>query len=61
MTTIKAFIRSHPLLSFDALAFAISWGGLIMVVGGPSEIPGTGGATRRCSLSWARRCSQAPP
>jgi len=43
MTTIKAFIRSHPLLSFYALAFAISWGGLIMVVGGPSEIPGTGG------------------
>lgn len=41
MTTIKAFIKSHPLLSFYALAFAITWGGLIMVVGGPSEILGS--------------------
>jgi membrane protease YdiL (CAAX protease family) len=40
MTTIKAFIKSHPLLSFYALAFAITWGGLIMVVGGPSKILG---------------------
>ena len=43
MTTIKAFIKSHPLLSYFALAFAISWSGLIIVVGGPSDIPGTGG------------------
>src|ERR687897_2641979 len=41
MTTIKAFIKRHPALSFYALAFAITWGGLIMVVGGPSEILGT--------------------
>jgi hypothetical protein len=41
MKTIKAFIKSHPLLSFYGLAFAIIWGGLIMVVGGPSEILGT--------------------
>src|SRR5215208_2413205 len=41
MTTIRAFIKKHPLLSFYALAFAIIWGGLIMVVGGPSEIPGS--------------------
>ena len=41
MTTIKAFIKSHPLLSFYALAFAITWGGLIMVVGGPSKILGS--------------------
>ena len=41
MTTIKAFVERHPLLSFYALAFAITWGGLIMVVGGPSEILGT--------------------
>ena len=26
MTTIKAFIKSHPLLSYYALVFAISWG-----------------------------------
>src|SRR5829696_7083158 len=41
MTTIRAFIKRHPLLSFYALAFAITWGGLIMVVGGPSEILGS--------------------
>ena len=41
MTTIRAFVKSHPLLSFYALAFAITWGGLIMVVGGPSEVLGS--------------------
>src|SRR5215213_4262148 len=41
MTTIRAFTKKHPLLSFYALAFAIIWGGLIMVVGGPSEILGS--------------------
>src|SRR5215208_4912685 len=41
MTTIKAFVKRHPLLSFYALAFAITWGGLIMVVGGPSESLGS--------------------
>jgi uncharacterized protein len=41
MKTIKAFIKTHPLLSFYALAFAITWGGLIMVVGGPGEILGS--------------------
>src|SRR5215216_894002 len=41
MTTIRAFTKRHPLLSFYALAFAITWGGLIMVIGGPSEIPGS--------------------
>src|SRR5215207_3514976 len=41
MKTIKAFIKKHPLLSFYALAFAITWGGLIMVVGGPSQILGS--------------------
>ena len=41
MTAIKAFVKSHALLSFYALAFAITWGGLIMVVGGPGEILGT--------------------
>ena len=41
MKAIKAFIKSHPLLSFYALAFAITWGGLTMVVGGPSKILGS--------------------
>jgi uncharacterized protein len=41
MRTIRAFVKRHPLLSFYVLAFAITWGGLIMVVGGPSEILGS--------------------
>jgi uncharacterized protein len=37
MKSIKAFIKSYPVLSFFALTFAISWGGMLlsaMVVGG---------------------------
>lgn len=33
MTTIKAFIKRHPLLSYFTLTFAISWGGMLFVVG----------------------------
>jgi membrane protease YdiL (CAAX protease family) len=33
MTTIKPFIKRHPLLSFYSLAFAISWGGILLAVG----------------------------
>jgi len=40
MTTIKAFIKRHPLLTYFALVFAISWGGVLIVVG-PSGIPAT--------------------
>jgi uncharacterized protein len=41
MKTIRAFIKRHPVLSFFTLAFAITWGGLIMVIGGPGQILGT--------------------
>ena len=41
MKAVRTFAKSHPLVSFYALAFAITWGGLIMVVGGPSNILGT--------------------
>jgi hypothetical protein len=41
MKTIKAFIKGHPLLSYYALVFAISWGGILLVVGGPGAIPTT--------------------
>src|SRR5829696_4665740 len=37
MTTIKAFIKRRPLLSYFILTFAISWGGILFVVG-PSGI-----------------------
>ena len=38
MTAIKAFIESHPLLTYFALTFAISWGGILLVAGGPGGI-----------------------
>jgi membrane protease YdiL (CAAX protease family) len=41
MKAIRAFVKGHPLVSFYALAFAITWGGLIMVVGGSGEILGS--------------------
>jgi uncharacterized protein len=40
MTTIKAFIKRHPILTYFALTFIISWGGILIVVG-PGGIPAT--------------------
>src|SRR5215207_9347563 len=40
MRTIKAFVKSHPLLSYFALTFAITWGGFVLAVG-PGGIPAT--------------------
>ena len=40
MTTIKAFIKKHPLLTYFILTFAISWGGILISIG-PSGILGT--------------------
>jgi membrane protease YdiL (CAAX protease family) len=44
MKTIEAFIKSHPVLSYFALAFTLSWGAFLTVVGpcgflGTKEIP----------------------
>ena len=38
MKTVKALIKRHPLLSYFALVFVISWGGVFIVAGGPSGI-----------------------
>jgi len=40
MTTIKAFIKRHSVLTYYALVFVISWGGILILVG-PGGIPGT--------------------
>jgi hypothetical protein len=40
VTTIKAFIKRHPVLIYLALTFAISWGSLFFVIG-PGGILGT--------------------
>lgn len=41
MKTITAFIKRHPVLSYFAFVFAISWGGMLLVIGGPGAIQGT--------------------
>ena len=40
MSTIKTFILKHSVLTYFALALAISWGGLLLVTSGPGGIPG---------------------
>ena len=40
MKTIKALIKRHPLLSYFALTFAITWVGFVLAVG-PGGIPAT--------------------
>jgi uncharacterized protein len=39
MRAIKAFLKSHSLLSYFALTFAITWGLFVFAVGGPGGIP----------------------
>ncbi len=41
MTTIQDFVKRYPVVAFYVLAFAISWGGVLMIIGGPGAIPGT--------------------
>jgi uncharacterized protein len=50
MTTIKIFIKRHPLLTFFGLALAISWVGILLVIGGPGAIPGASEQVERLSL-----------
>jgi membrane protease YdiL (CAAX protease family) len=40
MNTLKAFINRQPVLTYSALAFAVSWGGVLVAVG-PGGIPAT--------------------
>lgn len=38
---MKNFIKQHPVLSYYILVFAISWGGILLLIGGPDNMPGT--------------------
>lgn len=40
MSTINAFIKRHPVLTYYALTFAISWGG-VCILGAPHGMPTT--------------------
>lgn len=44
------FVRRHPVTAFYALVFAISWGGILLVIGGPGAIPGSGEQIERLTL-----------
>jgi CAAX protease family protein len=41
MTTLVAFIKRHPVPIYFLMTFAISWGGVLLAIGGPGRIPGT--------------------
>jgi len=38
MSTINTYIQRHPVLTYYAVTFAISWGGVLLVTGGPGAI-----------------------
>jgi CAAX protease family protein len=50
MRTTTMFVRRHPVTAFYALVFAISWGGILLVIGGPGAIPGSGEQIERLTL-----------
>jgi membrane protease YdiL (CAAX protease family) len=41
MATLKAFIKRHPVATYFALTFAISWGGILLVIRGNGGLPAT--------------------
>lgn len=39
--SILSFIKRHPVLTYFIMVFVISWGGVLLVIGGPGGIAGT--------------------
>lgn len=39
MNRVTDAVRTHPLLAFYLLAFALSWGGVLLTAGGPAGLP----------------------
>jgi len=42
MATITRLLERHAVMGFYGLVFAISWGGILFIIGGPGAIPGSG-------------------
>jgi membrane protease YdiL (CAAX protease family) len=57
---IKAFVQRHAVFSYFVLAFAISWSGIVYVVGGPQGIPGESDQVGRL-LPWVFLAMLAGP
>jgi hypothetical protein len=38
MASLRGLVARHPAPAFFALTFAVSWGGVLMVIGGPQGI-----------------------
>src|SRR5512132_4092170 len=45
MASLTAFIRKHPLATYFALTFTISWGGAFVAIGGSGGMQGTAPAS----------------
>lgn len=41
MSSLRIFIKRHPLATYYVLTFLISWGGILLVIGGLGGLPGT--------------------
>ncbi len=41
MTAIQSFIQRHALRTYYVLTFIISWGGILLIIGGLDGLPGT--------------------
>jgi membrane protease YdiL (CAAX protease family) len=46
-TSFQSFIKKHPVLTYYVLTFAISWGVVLLVIGGSDGIPGTSSQSPR--------------
>lgn len=44
-------VKRHPILTFYVLAFAISWAGMLLIIGGPGNMPGPSAQVEQLFLS----------
>ncbi len=60
MTGVEAFIKRHPVPTYFALTFVISWGSFVLVVG-PGGFPGTPEQTERLMALAVLALLAGPP